>query len=112
MLTFDVNYSMPRGYRRVRGVYGDLHLYPKNLGRDRKIKRRADVLRKTCLRTPRSYIVGGPKKFRIDDSEELLKSAVNRQPRLPPRGLVERFRLPWCAVLLRKGGRKYDFIIS
>ena len=72
MLTFDVNYSMPRGYRRVRGVCGDLHLYPKNLGRDRKMKRRAGVLRKTCLRTPRSYIVGERKKIRMGDSGELL----------------------------------------
>ena len=61
------------------------------------MKRSADVLRKTSLRTPRSHIVGGPKKFKIDDSGEL-KSAVNRQPRLPPRGLVERFVLPCLQV--------------
>ena len=65
-----------------------------NPDRGRKVKRSADVLRKTCLRTPRSHIVDEPKKFRIDDSGELLKLAVNRQPRLPPRGLVERFVLP------------------
>ena len=58
------------------------------------MKRSADVFRKTSLRTLRSHIVGGPKKIKIDDSGELLKSAVNRQPRLPPRGLVERFVLP------------------
>ena len=58
------------------------------------MKRRADVFRKMCVRTPRSHIVGELKKIRIDDSGELLKSAVNRQPRLPPRDLLERFLLP------------------
>ena len=62
------------------------------------MKRSAGVLRKTSLRTPRSHIVGGPENFRIDDSGELLKSAVNRQPRLRPRGLVERCVLPCLQV--------------
>ena len=54
---------------------------------------------KTGLRILRQYIVGGPKKFRIDDSGELLKSAVNRQPRLPPRGLVDLLSLRCLLVV-------------
>ena len=93
MLTFGVNYSMPRGYKRVRGVCEYLHWYPMNPDRGRKIKRRAGVLGKTCLRIPRSYIVGGVKKFRMDDSGELLKSAVNRQPGYRRGGTC---RTEWC----------------
>ena len=96
-----MNYTPLKVYRQTCDPYRHLLWYLKYLGRIPSSNCMIEYSRYLDFRILRAHIVGDLKVAKIVDSRELL-SAVNRQPRWPPRRLVELFYAPkikiWTAI--------------